>query len=102
MPLASEEYDDVYTGLNQGGPSEVVFTDPGTASEIAILSDSVFRELVIYAPLFRDIVCLEPYTCVTDAFNLEARGVDAGMIVLEPGQSWSGTIVYSPTADVQA
>lgn len=96
VPLAGEEYDDVYTGLNQGGPSEVVLTDPGTGVEIAILSDSVFRELVIYAPLFRDIVCLEPYTCVTDAFNLEARGIDAGMIVLEPGQSWSGTIVYAP------
>lgn len=96
VPLASEEYDDVYTGLNQHGPSEVVLTDPGTGVEIAIRSDAVFRELVIYAPLFRDIVCLEPYTCVTDAFNLEARGVDAGMIVLEPGQSWSGTIVYEP------
>ena len=96
VPLADEEYDDVYTGLNQHGPSEVVYTDPGTGVEIVIRSDSAFREFVIYAPLFRDIVCLEPYTCVTDAFNLEARGVDAGMIVLEPGQSWTGTIVYAP------
>lgn len=96
VPLAQQEYDDVYAGLNQNGSSEVVLTDPGTGVELAIVSDSGFRELVIYAPLFRDIVCLEPYTCVTDAFNLEARGIDAGMIVLEPGQSWSGTIAYSP------
>lgn len=96
VPLAQEEYDDVYTGLNRHGPSEVVYTDPGTGVQIVIRSDSVFRELVIYAPLFRDIVCLEPYTCVTDAFNLQAKGIDAGMIVLEPGQSWTGTIVYAP------
>lgn len=96
VPLADEEYDDVYSGLNRNGPSEAVYTDPGTGVEIAVISDRVFRELVIYAPLSRDIVCLEPYTCVTDAFNLEAQGIDAGMIVLEPGESWSATIVYSP------
>lgn len=96
VPLAREAYDDVYAGLNRGGPSEVVLTDPGTGVQIAVISDAVFRELVIYAPLTRDIVCLEPYTCVTDAFNLEARGIDAGMIVLEPDQSWSGTITYAP------
>lgn len=96
VPLAQEAYDDVYTGLNQGGPSEVVCTDPDTGVELAVQSDAGFRELVIYAPLDRDVVCLEPYTCVTDAFNLQARGIDAGVIVLEPGESWSGTIVYSP------
>ncbi|MBO2521272.1 MAG: hypothetical protein CW345_05655 [Firmicutes bacterium] len=96
VPLADEEYDDVYTGLNQHGPSEVVYADPGTGVEIAVRSDSAFREFVIYAPLSRDVICLEPYTCVTDAFNLAARGVDAGMIVLEPGQSWTGNIVYIP------
>ena len=26
----------------------------------------------------RAAVCLEPYTCVTDAINLQPRGVDAG------------------------
>jgi aldose 1-epimerase len=35
---------------------------------------------------------VEPYTCVTDAINLEQQGVDAGLLVLQPGQSWSGVV----------
>ncbi len=78
MPLADKQYDDVYTGLNRHGRSEAVYADPGTGVEIAVISDEAFKELVIYAPLDRDVVCLEPYTCVTDAFNLETQGIDAG------------------------
>ena len=47
--------------------------------------DKVFREVVVYTPPNRDAVCLEPYTCVTDAINLQSRGIDAGWRVLEPG-----------------
>ena len=96
MPLGDQQYDDFYTGLNRHGRSEAVYSDPGTGVEIAVISDEAFKEFVIYAPLDRDVVCLEPYTCATDAFNLETQGIDAGVIVLEPGESWSGTIVYAP------
>jgi aldose 1-epimerase len=37
-------------------------------------------------------VCLEPYTCTTDAINLEQRGVDTGWRVLDPGREWSGVV----------
>lgn len=43
-----------------------------------------FRELVVYTPPNRNAVCLEPYTCATDAVNLQPRGIDAGWRVLEP------------------
>ena len=32
----------------------------------------------------RNAVCLEPYTCATDAINLQQRGIEAGWHVLEP------------------
>ena len=51
-----------------------------------------FREWVIYAPTERPVVCLEPYTGTTDAVNLQPRGVDAGLVVLDPGATWTGTI----------
>jgi aldose 1-epimerase len=37
-------------------------------------------------------MCLEPYTCTTDAINLQQRGVDAGLIVLPPDGLWAATI----------
>lgn len=96
IAFGEQFFDDVYSGLNVSGPSESVYTDPDSGVEIAVWADASFRELVIYAPTHRNVLCIEPYTCTTDAFNLEGRGVDAGMIVLEPGASWSGRIVYSP------
>ena len=38
------------------------------------------------------LFCVEPYTCVTDAINLQARGVDAGWLTLAPGQRWNGVV----------
>jgi aldose 1-epimerase len=51
-----------------------------------------FREVVVFTPPHRQAFCIEPYTCVTDAINLQASGIDAGWKVLMPGKSWHGTI----------
>lgn len=51
-----------------------------------------FRELVVFTPVHGDAFCIEPYTCLTDAINLQQKGVDAGLMVLPPGGSWSGDI----------
>jgi aldose 1-epimerase len=93
-PLDDTMLDDVYTGLElDSGWFAAELRDPTTGRRIVVRSDSAFREHVVYAPLHLPAVCLEPYTCATDAFNLAARGVDAGMIVLEPGARWRGQVV---------
>ena len=51
-----------------------------------------FRELVLFTPPHRQAVCVEPYTCATDAINLQARGIDAGWQVLAPGAEWRGVV----------
>jgi aldose 1-epimerase len=55
---------------------------------IDLLTTAAFRELVVFTPPHRQAMCLEPYTCTTDAINLQQRGIDAGLIVLEPGGEW--------------
>jgi aldose 1-epimerase len=60
--------------------------------ELLVEASPEFREWVIYAPAARPVVCLEPYTGTTNAVNLQAQGVDAGLVVLEPGGTWSATI----------
>jgi aldose 1-epimerase len=77
--------DDVLTGLPTG-PSmvECGVMDEEAGLQIVQRWGHAFREIVVYTPPNRDAVCLEPYTCTTDAINLEARGIDAGWRVLEP------------------
>jgi aldose 1-epimerase len=59
-----------------------------------------FRESVLFTPVHRQAICIEPYTCATDAVNLQAKGIDAGWKTLAPGQTWSGVIEFrwDPTA----
>ena len=35
---------------------------------------------------------MEPYTCVPNAIQLQAKGVDTGLQILQPGESFATTI----------
>ncbi len=94
--LADGPLDQVYTDLpRRDGWFTAELRDSENLRVIEVRSDNSFREHVVYAPLDRPVVCLEPYTCTTDAFNLDARGVDAGVIVLDPGGTWRGRVVIA-------
>lgn len=57
------------------------------ASSVTVSSDPGFRDYVVFTTPTRDAVAIEPYTCTTDAVNLQARGIDAGWQVLPAGQT---------------
>lgn len=91
--LGDVKLDDVFVGTqtNANG-SACVLRDSDSGWEVTMQADVGFKYWVVYAPQ-RSVVCFEPYTCVTDAFNLHARGVaDTGFAVLEPGKSWRGVV----------
>jgi aldose 1-epimerase len=92
-PLEDRFLDDVLTGLQfQDGWFTAEVRDPSNGRALVVRADGAFREHVVFAPLYAEVVCLEPYTCTTDAFNLAVRGIDSGLVVLEPGQTWRGAI----------
>lgn len=97
--LGDVELDDVYTGVQLRAPerelSECVLRDPAAGAEVAVRADPSFREIVVYAPARRPVICFEPYTCATNALNLQPAGIDAGLISLWPGEVWSGTIRFT-------
>lgn len=64
------------------------------AGRIEVWTTADFRESVLFVPPHRRAVCIEPYTCTTDAVNLHARGVDAGWKVLPTGSSWHGVVEF--------
>jgi aldose 1-epimerase len=92
--LDGQLYDDVFTDLirRADGWSVAAVRYPSIGVEIRVEASPEFREWVVFAPLHRDAVCLEPYTSVTDAVNLARRGIDAGLVVVPPGGRWSGEV----------
>jgi aldose 1-epimerase len=92
--LEDREYDDVFTDVlrRADGWVEAGIRYPNVGLEVAVEASPEFREWVLYAPTTRPVICLEPYTCTTNAINLQEQGIDAGLIVLEPGATWHGTI----------
>jgi len=63
---------------------------PGTT--LRLHAGTEFHDLVVFTPPHRHAFCVEPYTCTTDAINLQARGVEAGWRVLLPGERWQAVV----------
>src|SRR5690606_38055991 len=94
VTLANRKLDDVLTGLGAtGGRIQTAITDPDAGLQVVQEFPEEFRELVVFTPPWMDAVCMEPYTCVTDAINLQAAGVDAGWQELPGGKTWETEIV---------
>jgi aldose 1-epimerase len=91
--------DDVLTGVDCDGPQfDCIVLDEAAGLQVTQICPPIFREIVAFTPPNRNAVCLEPYTCVTDAINLEQQGIDAGLRVLGPGSEFHTWIdlVVSP------
>ena len=90
IPHHSVPLDHVYTKLvPEGNRHECVIVDEGSGLTMVQSFGVEFRELVVFTPPPRpNVVCLEPYTCTTNAINLEAQGVNAGWDVLDPGTAF--------------
>jgi aldose 1-epimerase len=84
--LAGLRLDDVLTALaSRAGQIEAVVMDPSAGLQVRQVFDEAFRELVVYTPPHGRSVCLEPYTCTTDAIHLHERNIDGGWRVLPAG-----------------
>ena len=93
QPFGKLKLDHVFTDvIIENGVSRCIIENQDTGHGMIMESDSVFRELVVYTPPGRDAICFEPYTCPTDAINLEAKGIPAGMIVLSPDETFSAKV----------
>jgi aldose 1-epimerase len=89
--VASLELDDIYTDLvaDPDGLVRCTLTEQrrGIQTTVAFAA-AQFPHVVIYtAPAPRQALCIEPYTCPTDGFNLQQRGIESNLIVLQPGES---------------
>lgn len=102
QPIAKLKLDHVFTDVQLvDGVSRCVIENQDIGYGMVMESDAQFRELVVYTPPGRNTICFEPYTCPTDAINLEAKGIPAGVIVLSPDETFSATVRILPTYNLK-
>lgn len=93
LPFTRMELDHVFGGLGaKSGRCRAVIEDPRRGRAFSMEFDEGFHTCVVYTPPHRRAVSIEPYTCLPDAFSLEARGIDTGLRILGPGESFSGQV----------
>ena len=78
------------------GAAEAFVRDPTNGLETVMRASREFPNVVLWSPPGRSELCFEPWTCPSNVFNLAAHGVPHnGLVVLEPGESWSATMWIS-------
>ncbi len=90
----SLKLDNAFAGLstNSDGVVDTWVEDPESGCRVIQRFSADFQELVAFTPPWMEAVCLEPYTCTTDAINLQQQGFEAGLRILQPGETLTGFI----------
>lgn len=89
LALEGVQLDDVLTGLKRvKNRITTSIMDPRAGVQMTQVTDWIFRECVVFTPPGRSCVCIEPYTCVTDAINLQREGIESGWQVLGIGEEY--------------
>ncbi len=83
--------DDIYTGLMPDENGDVRCCLCGSESDASVIIQfgaEQFPHVVVFTPPEpRQAICIEPYTCPTDGFNLRDRGICHDDMVLGPGSA---------------
>lgn len=92
MRFGAMSFDNIFGGLSfRDGACASQIRDPA-GSTLTMKFNDAFQYCVLYNPPHREAVCVEPYTCVPDPFRLAREGFDAGLRVLQPGESFLAVV----------
>jgi aldose 1-epimerase len=69
----------------------------GKTEKIEVVYGKGFDYAVVYAPLDNTLICIEPETGPTNAFNLEHEGKFKSLVTLAPGKIFLATYWIIPT-----
>jgi aldose 1-epimerase len=83
--------DDIYTDLvaDTDGLVRCTLQDQQHRLQTTVTFDpGQFPHVVVFTPPApRQAICIEPYTCPTDGLNLQERGIESNLVVLQPGET---------------
>jgi aldose 1-epimerase len=83
-PLAGRQLDDVFGAVN---PNDEFWVE-AAGRRLSVRFGPKFPIAVIYAPKDRNVICFEPMTAVTNAFNLAHAGKYPDLQSILPGATW--------------
>lgn len=87
------QFDNGFGGLEcEDGLCTTSIHDPGSGRTIEQQFDDQFDSVVLYNPGHREAFCIEPYTCIPDAFQLRRQGYNGGLRVLASGDKFETSI----------
>jgi aldose 1-epimerase len=92
-PLAGRQLDDVFGGIQSGEE----FWVESKGRRISVRFGPKYPVAVVFAPPGRNIVCFEPMTGITDAFNLAHAGVYKELQSVPPGGKWQESFWIRPS-----
>lgn len=88
--VSTGTFDDIWTDLIADTEGMVRCTlhdqEHGLETTVAFAATQFPHVVVFTTPAPRQAICIEPYTCPTDAFNLQERGIESNVIALQPGE----------------
>ncbi len=91
--LLTARRDDTIDSVFTEWSGTATLADPTLPFDIGVTGDRAARFVVVYAPVGRDFIAVEPVTHMTDAFNHAARGEAAtGTRILAAGAGFSCTM----------
>jgi aldose 1-epimerase len=87
MPFAGVAIDDLFI-RDETLPNAVTLADRDAGVEVEYRADPEFLQWILHnGDGTGGYLCPEPYTCVTNAFNLDLPADVTGLLVLAPGES---------------
>jgi aldose 1-epimerase len=92
-PLVGRQLDDVFGGVS----SSEEFWVEGNGARISVRFGAKYPVAVVYAPQARNIICFEPMTGITNAFNLAHAGAYQGLQRIAPGERWVESFWIRPS-----
>ncbi len=92
-PLAGRQLDDVFGGV---APTDEFWVE-GNGRRISIRFGPKYPIAVIFAPQSRNVICFEPMTAITNAFNLSHAGVYKELQTIPPGGKWQESFWVRPS-----
>lgn len=93
LPLRGRQLDDVFGDVNSNGE----FWVEGRGQRVSVRFGPKFPIAVVYAPPARNVVCFEPMTGITNAFNLSHAGLYKELQTIPPGQQWAESFWITPS-----
>jgi len=79
---------------DKNGFASCMLKNRASGFNLTVISDPNFEYYVLYAPKDNDFICIEPYTCIPNAFNLIHSGFETGLRMLEPNETFETRIWF--------